>query len=327
MNKKPCVIIIFLFTLFTTLNVYAEFLIDTTLVYVPATKSQAGARIATDDTTAFVVWYDCRAGGWDIYGARIDENGNLLDPAGILIATCNENDPPPDVAFDGTNYLVVWHDAEISSPYDIYGARVSKEGELLDPEPFIISDATGSQMGPRVAFDGTNYLVVWYDTRGGASYDIYGARVAQDGTVLNEGITISIADSMKYFPDVSFDGTNYMVVWQDKRSGTYDIYGSRVDQDGIVLDPSGIPISTASNEQNRPSIDFDGTNYLVVWDDEQSSSEYEIYGTLLETDGTVLNPSGITISDAANNQQMPSVSFDGTNYLVAWHDNRDGPGI
>lgn len=334
MNKKLIAIAILLFTFLATVNIWPQsrdlraggFLIDTTLVYVPAIKNQAGSRIATDDTTAFVVWNDCRAGGWDIYGARIDENGNLLDPAGILIAKCDYTDPYPDVAFDGTNYLVVWHDREGANPHNIYGARVSKEGELLDDEPFAVSDAAGSQMSPRVAFDGTNYLVVWYDSRGGSSYDIYGARVAQDGTVLNEGIAISVTDSIKYFPDVSFDGTNYMVVWQDKRNGTYDIYGSRVDQDGIVLDPSGIEISIASDEQNRPSIDFDGTNYLVVWYDKRSGSDYNIYGTLLDTDGTVLNPAGIAISTAADYQSMPSVSFDGTNYLVVWYDNRDVAG-
>jgi len=332
MVKKSTIVIIFLFTLFTTLNLYAqsgnlragEFLIDTTVVYVPATKNQASARIATDDTTAFVVWNDTRAGGWDIYGARIDENGNLLDPAGILIEICDQNDPYPDIAFDGTNYLVVWHDAETSGQYDIYGMRVSKEGELLDPEPFIISDATGAQMSPRVAFDGTNYLVVWYDSRGG-TYDIYGTRVSQDGTVLNStGIAISTAADYQYFPNVSFDGNNYMVVWQDQRDGVYDIYGSRVAQDGNVLDPAGIQISGATDEQSRPSIDFDGTNYLVVWDDYRSGSENDIYATFIDTSGNVLNPAGITISSAADNQYMPSVSFDGTNYLVTWYDRRDG---
>jgi len=333
MVKKLIVVTVLLFTFLITANIYAqsrglragEFLIDTNVVYVPAAGDQAAPCIATDDTTAFVVWYDRRSGtSYDIYGARIDEDGNILDPAGILIARGNSYDPNPDVAFDGTNYLVVWHYNETGNPYNIYGARVSKQGIVLDTEPFFISDATGTQMSPRVAFDGTNYLVVWYDSRGG-SYDIYGTRVAQNGAVLNSsGIAISTATDYQYFPNVSFDGTNYMVVWQDQRNGEYDIYGSRVDQDGIVLDPAGIAISTASEEQNRPSIDFDGNNYFVAWDDYRSTSAYDIYGSLITPDGTVLNGEGIPISTAADIQSSPSVSFDGTNYLVTWHDRRDG---
>ena len=333
MVKKSTIVIIFLFTLLTTLNVYAqsgklragEFLIDTSLTYVPAAGDQALPRIATDDTTAFVVWYDRRNGtSYDIYGARVDEDGNVLDPGGILIGHCGSYDPYVDVAFDGTNYLVVWHNAETSGQYDIYGMRVSKEGELLDAEPFFISDATGAQMSPKVAFDGTNYLVVWYDSRSG-SYDIYGTRVTQNGTVLNSaGIAISTATDYQYFPDVSFDDTNYMVVWQDQRNGTYDIYGTRVDQDGIVLDPAGIAISIASEEQSRPSIDFDGSNYFVAWDDYRSTTSNDIYGSLVTPEGTVLNGEGIPISTATDGQQMPSVSFGGTNFLIVWYDRRDG---
>jgi len=333
MNKKLIVVIVFLFTFLITANLYAqsrnlragEFLIDTNVVYVPAAGEQARPCIATDDTTAFIVWYDRRAGTtYDIYGSRIDSDGNLLDPAGILIAHCGNDDPYPDVAFDGTNYLVVWHYTETSGPYDIYGARVSKQGILLDTEPFIISDATSHQQSPAVAFDGTNYLVVWFDSRG-ETYDIYGTRVAQDGTVLNSsGIAISTAAEKQYFPDVSFDGTNYMVVWQDQRNGTFDIYASRVAQNGVVLDPAGIQISGAADEQRYPSIDFDGTNYFIAWYDNRTGSDYDIYGTLLNTSGTVLNPTGIAISTATDAQQMPSVSFDGTNYLVAWYDHRDG---
>jgi hypothetical protein len=334
MNKKLIAIIILLFTFLTVSNSWAqssklrsgEFLIDTNLVYVPAAGDQAAPCIASDDTTAFVVWYDRRNGtSFDIYGARVDEDGNILDPAGILIARGSHYDPYPAVGFDGTNYLVVWGYAESSGQYDIYGMRVSKEGELLDNEPFVVSDASGAQISPEVAFDGTNYLVVWYDSRGGVSYDIYGARVAQDGTVLNSaGIAISTASEHQYFPDVSSDGTNYMVVWQDERNGEFDIYGSRVGQDGIVHDPAGIQISLAADEQNRPSIDFDGTNYFVAWGDYRSGSSNDIYGSLITPDGTVLNGEGIPISTAADNQQMPSVSFGDTNYLVTWYDRRDG---
>jgi hypothetical protein len=332
MNKK-FIITIFLFVILTTLNTYSqtnklragEIIIDTNIVYVPAAGDQAAPSIATDDTTAFIVWYDRRNGtSYDIFGARIDEDGNILDPAGILIARGSHYDPYPAVGFDGTNYLVVWGYAETSGQYDIYGMRVSKEGEFLDGEPFVISDASGSQMSPSVAFDGTNYLVVWYDSRGG-SYDIYGSRVAQDGTVLNSaGIAISTAIGYQFQPDVSFDGTNFMVVWQDQRSDTSDIYASRVDQDGIVLDPAGIAVSVASDEQNYPFIDFDGTNYFVAWYDKRTGIDNDIYGTLLNTNGTVLNPSGIAISTAANDQNISSVSFDGTNYLVTWHDRRGG---
>src|SRR6478735_5592103 len=47
------------------------------------------------------------------------------------------------VAFDGTNYLVVWTDYREGGP-KVYGARVSGGGTVLDHDGFAISAAEGS---------------------------------------------------------------------------------------------------------------------------------------------------------------------------------------
>jgi hypothetical protein len=72
----------------------------------------------------------------------------------------------------------------------------------------------------------------------------------------------------QYDPSIAFDGTNYLVVWLDDRSDWYyDIWGARVDQDGNVLDPVAIAISSLpiyNVDLRGPSVAFDGTNYLVT---------------------------------------------------------------
>ncbi|MEW6685951.1 MAG: T9SS type A sorting domain-containing protein, partial [Candidatus Edwardsbacteria bacterium] len=281
--------------------------------------------VAFDGTNYLVVWQDYRGTSSDIYGARVNQSGTVLDTSGIAISTAADYQRFPSVAFDGTNYLVVWGDYRGSS-YDIYGARVNQSGTVLDPSGIAISLAASDQWSPSVAFDGTNYLVVWGDYRSGTSYDIYGARVNQSGTVLDtSGIAISLAADEQYYPSVAFDGTNYLVVWQDSRSGTSsDIYGARVNQSGTVLDTSGIAISTAADWQYFPSVAFDGTNYLVVWQDYRSGTSSDIYGARVNQSGTVLDTSGIAIFLAADDQYSPSVAFDGTNYLVVWYDYRSG---
>jgi hypothetical protein len=275
--------------------------------------------VSFDGTNWLVVWEDGRSGHLYIYATRVGQTGAALDTNGFLVSAGADNQYYPAVSFGGMNSLLVWEYSTVYS--DIYAARVSQAGSVLDPNGIPISTAAGYQENPAVSSDGTNWLVVWTDDRSG--FAICGARVSQAGTVLDSiGIPISTRGSA---PGVSFDGTNYFVVWTDQRSGSFDIYGTRVSQAGRVLDSSGIPISAAAGNQYYPAVSFDGTDYLVVWQDTRSNDTSDIYAARVSRTGAVLDPNGIPISTAARYQEYPAVSFDGSNWFVVWEDDRSGP--
>src|SRR6185503_1911836 len=126
-------------------------------------------------------------------------------------------------------------------------------------------------------------------------FDVFGARVSQSGAILDgTGIAISTGVNSHFDPTLAFDGTNFLVVWQELD----DLFGARVSRAGAVLDRTHIPISTAAEEQRAPAVAFDGTNSLVVWSDTRSGTAH-IVGTRVSRSGAVLNASGIPISNAA----------------------------
>ncbi|MGB3479289.1 MAG: T9SS type A sorting domain-containing protein [bacterium] len=316
----------------------SEFLIDTNIVYTTPPYWQSLSSMAFDGTNYMIVWSDERRhvgygnDSFDIFAARVSPEGIVLDSSGIIVFAGPNDQVTPSIAFDGTNYFVVWLDKR-NGDYDIYGARVSQSGVVLDTSGFKISTADTTQSGPggpSVAFDGTNYLVVWVDTRNGpfTNNDIYGSRINQSGVVLDtSGFKISIADDHQNEPTVAFDGTNYLVAWADKRNGDYDIYGARVTPSGSLIDSTGILISTAVNSQWHPSISFGDMYYLVVWEDWRNLEQFhlDIYGARITTSGEILDTTGIAIgvSAEAYGKWNPSVAFDGTNYLAVWEDNRE----
>ena len=95
-----------------------------------------------------------------------------------------------------------------------------------------------------------SYLMVWavnQDAAASAS-DVYAARVGFDGKLLDSmAIPVSSAAGDQTLPDVAFNGTDWLVVWNDKRNGgtTTDVYSARVNSVGKVLDPNGIAIATS----------------------------------------------------------------------------------
>jgi phosphoribosylformylglycinamidine (FGAM) synthase PurS component len=286
-----------------------------------AANYQGKPALAYDGANFLVVWDDKRNGSVDVYGSRVTPEGVVLDPAGIGISTAAENQGTPTIAFDGTNFLVTWQDYR-SGPH-IYGARITPAGGVLDPAGFVISHGTGTEGLPALAFDGANYLVVWQDSRN-ATFDVYGSRVTPGGVVLDSVDTaISTAGGAQGDPAIGFDGEDFLVVWEDVRNSSCDIYGSRVTPEGEVLDMAGVAISTASGRQWCPALDFDSENFLVTWEDERNGP-FDVYGARVTRQGSVLDPSGLVISQAVDNQTFPALGFDGANFLVVWADERGG---
>ncbi len=300
-----------------------ELLIDTSIIPVPTPYYQSAPVVAFDGTNYLVVWEDWR-NYTDIYCTRVNQSGEILDPAGIPISVAPGYQIFPAVAFDGTNYFVVWEDWRRGLSADIYGVRISPSGAVHDPYGIPISTTINDQWKPSVAFDGTNYLVVWEDWRNGY-LDIYGTRVSQFGMVLDlNGISISTNSFAEFDASVVYGSSSYFVAWTNGYTmDSIDVYGTRVSPSGIVLDPNGIAISTASSIQNSPSVAFDGINFFTVWEDGRSGISFDIYGARINQTGTVIDINGILISNASNNQWISTLTFDGTNYLVAWEDYRN----
>jgi len=275
--------------------------------------------IAYGDSVFLVVWADYRNWDWDIYGARIDINGNVLDPDGFIISSvpsCYQY--YPSVIFGSTNFLVAWWHAGSG----VYGCRVTADGQILDPNGFPISINSGNQLAPSVAFDGVNHFVAWQDPRGLGAFDIYGVRVDTAGNILDTTeIHISAADNSQEKPSVVFDGTKYLVTWQDSRWGQFDIYGARVDTAGLVLDSTGIVISDAVNWQENPNVTFNGTDFMVAWLDWRDNQP-DIYCARLDTSGLLLDSSGIFISNGMNDTYCPGITSDGNYCLIVWPDIR-----
>jgi len=285
--------------------------------------------VGFDGANFLVVWQAAGMLNSDICGARVTPGGTVLDPGGILISGAPDSQLSPALAFDGANFLVVWQDFRVGGGYytDVYGARVTPEGTVVDPQGFIITQAARDQLTPALAFDGANFLVVWEDNRSGDP-GIYGTRVTPGGTVLDPaGIAIGEATNWQYSPAIGFDGANFLVVWQDDRGGDYwDIYGARVTPEGLVLDPDGIVISQAASLKRSPALGFDGANFLVVWQDNRGGDHYDICGARVTPGGTVLDPNGFVVTQAARDQFAPALGFDGANFLVVWEDYRGGGG-
>jgi MYXO-CTERM domain-containing protein len=233
--------------------------------------------------------------------------------------------------------------------YAAMGARRAKADALIFGPEIAVDEPVLSPVlatrSPKVAFNGTNYLVVWSDPRGGSAADdvdtsIFAARVSTSGTLLDPlGIVVSDGTGIvqdqtgltKGHPAIAFDGANYLVVWMDIRDRSAQVYGARINPAGQVLDPDGFRISTAAiepteplpvpNGQEDPTVAFDGTRFLVAWSDARRSltSGRDIYAAHVTTQGSVVEAGGFVITEEAGDQVLPVAASAGAGQAaVTW---------
>jgi hypothetical protein len=142
------------------------------------------------------------------------------------------------------------------------------------------------------------------------------------------GKAVSTATNNQSFPAITDDGSGgVVIVWEDTRSGTPDIYAQRLDAFGQTLwTANGVAMCTAAFNQQRPTIVADGTGgFIVAWgDDRAAANNFDVYAQRLNASGVVQwAANGVALCTAANNQQYPSVISDGAGgAIVAWPDER-----
>src|SRR5207244_4121985 len=86
---------------------------------------------------------------------------------GFPVSARTDAQSTPSAAFNGKDFLIVWTEwyQRPQSQYDIWAARVSPDGLVLDPNAIAISRATNAQTAPATASDGSEFMVIWRDTR------------------------------------------------------------------------------------------------------------------------------------------------------------------
>jgi hypothetical protein len=198
------------------------------------------------------------------------------------------------VAFDGTNYLVVWDHQN-----NIHGTRVSISGIPIEVDPTWITSGYTSQ-NPSMAFGGGYYLVAWEEGMDLFFSDIHARRIKTDGETADP-IAIEITSSASASnPSIAFDGANYLVTWNDN-----GIYAAQVDTQGTVLGAKGIPLCSNPEARNA-DVAYDGANHLVIWEEGVPESFFDICGAKVSPAGEKID--SFDISTRAENQIRPALT-------------------
>jgi hypothetical protein len=253
---------------------------------------------------------------------------------GLPICTAANSQGSPTVVSDGAGgAIVTWFDYRNGSTPDIYAQRLDALGiPQWAADGVALCTVSGFQLYPMIASDGVGgAIVTWIDTRSGGIRDIYIQRVSALGIPqwTADGVALCTATNNQWNPRIVADGTGGAIVtWYDLRSGASHIYAQRVNAAGVPhWTADGVPLCTATNEQNSPTIaPDDAGGAIVTWQDYRNGNNNDIYVQRVNAAGTPQwTADGVALCLAAKYQFYPAIAPDGTGgAIITWRDERSG---
>ncbi len=222
----------------------------------------------------------------------------------------------PEVASSGLTFLVAWDSQDQDGDgLGVYAQLFDNDGNMIGSEFQVDPYSIGEQRFSSISSNGTNYFVAW-NSQG----DVYGKLYDNQGTVIRSKFKINTyINNGQGNLSVTSDGINYFVAWMSVRIDG-GIYGQLFDNDGNMIGSELQISSTTAFKQSNPSVASNGNNYLVAWESEEIFGEDYIYGQLFDNEGNMIGSEFQINYSSETIYERPSVTSDGTNYLVTWSD-------
>ena len=200
-----------------------------------------------------------------MYFQRVDAAGAKVGAA-QKVSPAALNDGTGDyghLVWGGGNWGAAWTEIRNGVGPHTYFSRLTSSGA---PQPVDTQVSVGAAYGvqPRVASSGTNYGVVYTDSRSmPPRSDLYFERFDSVGTGAATARAIT-ASGKAVSADVVWTGSNWAVVFDDTRSGIRRLYYLKLDVDGNKLGAEQL-ISCLPLTAMMPSVAFDGTRLTVAF--------------------------------------------------------------
>jgi hypothetical protein len=318
----------------------------------PAAGDQEAPYIERGGDLFLAVWVDRRttvpsddpayAGEDDVYAARLDADGNLLDTTPIIVAQGVADQSGARACWNGENWLVTWTSRTPAPehpylPRGLEAVRISPEGEILDDPPILVYPSpSGSVKYVATGSDGIDWVVFLVETiQVGIDTETYlkGARISPEGGHLGPPVTMFHPECCYFFSlgtGVAYADGQYLLVFECIPSVYVNdaICGMRFTQSLQKIDNYPFEIAGTSGVFRDPQVATDGTDFFTSWYHYQTPPWPPVlvdpFCARVTHGGVSLDPDGIELSGGtgSGDARLPRVAWDGLNWIAAWPDDQ-----
>lgn len=250
----------------------------------------------------------------------VDDGASFVPVDATVVRISGDKAPaqPTSLGWSGdpeAGYLAAYTGTE-GGKTRVYLQRLSVAGELIGAAnqlTLVNADADGAV----IVWTGDRYGIAWSDRRH-QDFEVYFNLTDRLGTKLIPDVRLSTAFGFSVYPTVIFDGTHFVVAWQDDREGVFRVYGQRVGLDGEPVGGNKELSSSKARPNEAPFLAAGDHNVGMVW---------VVGGTLerelqFRTFNQALEPeiAPVSLTPPGDGGVYPMLVWNGDAYLAAWYD-------
>ncbi|HYC62911.1 MAG TPA: hypothetical protein VEK79_25455 [Thermoanaerobaculia bacterium] len=279
----------------------------------PAGQPISPSAAANASSRLMVTWTSCCFGTDTAAIARLfDGHPPVASTPNVLLSASANRQIDPDIAHSRSGELVAWRERD-----GVYATRVDGFGVSVDGRGIELSRdrITGP---PRVAFNGTDYVVTWREQNSvevrfiSPSTGLRSERIHIDAAGFDAGVGLAVAADAAY------------VAWTAER-----VWLLRIDRQTRAADGVALPISPEGAGVTDATVASNGSQLLVAWHEVTESYGYP-YGWSSDIVGRTWAArvtANMTLLDAApmhlgdNGEAYPhaiGIASNGSDWLLTW---------
>ena len=160
--------------------------------------------------------------------------GNLQTPVRVG-STAFDRTNGGGMAFDGKNYGITF--SGHTQRWNSYFTSLARNGAPVVKET-PLSDLNSETYAGSLLHNGSYFASAWADARQDGDYEVYFNRYDSSGRKLGPDLRITRAPNKSLNPVVAWNGTESLLVWDDRRGETRQVEGIRLFGQRVALDGS-----------------------------------------------------------------------------------------
>jgi hypothetical protein len=266
-----------------------------------------------------LAWEDTRSGKSSAYLAFLDGVGTkTFGDALVWGGTGAPHAPAMGWSNAAMSLVLTWQDFR-DGGLKLFTGNVGADGAVIHAEERITDPPTGDARDAAMAASGSEYGVVWQDTRDGDE-EIYFRRVDGGGYPIGVETRVTDAAGGAQQPAIAWSDGAYALAWADAREGMPAIWFATLS-DGGALRAAEQQVSSGSGPSTAPSLVRGVDEHAIAWQEGDADGSQPIRFRRVDLAGAPLGGEAPVAGEKASH---PSLAWSGSAFGLAWQDRSSG---